>query len=558
VRGKNPLRYLGGILGGTWLTSLAGDLGHGIFDGANLVANFESLDPANTLWQKPYNVFAKIDTEVPRFLEFEKWWGSPVLLNAKEMQFIADELFVGNKLASGEIYTADGVRVDLRNIKSPIIVFCSWGDNITPPQQALGWILDLYGSDEELIASGQTIVYALHQTIGHLGLFVSTKVATKEHEEFAQTIDLIDVLPPGLYEAVMTKKSAGSVGADLVEGDYLVRFETRTLNHIRGLGGNDAEDELRFATAARVSEMNQSLYRTFLSPLVKSLSNEQTAEWLRRLHPHRVRFEAFADGNPYVQAITQFAEAIRENRRPVTEDNPFRAMEATISHQIAAVLDSYRDNRDRLTEAAFLNIYGSPVLQAAVGLRSDATTARQRVGRDIARETAAAQMSADVQARCEEGGLVAAMVRAMIFISLGRLVKGADERGFAVLRQVRDSRPESRRMSLAQFKELVRDQYLIVRHDEERAVATIAKLLPDDAAERAAALDVLRRIVAVGGEPSAEVLRRLSQIEALFEPVPAVETKAEWKVAEAPSPAPAARGSETKPMPERRAAKARS
>ena len=27
VRGKNPMRYLGGLLGGTWLTALAGDLG---------------------------------------------------------------------------------------------------------------------------------------------------------------------------------------------------------------------------------------------------------------------------------------------------------------------------------------------------------------------------------------------------------------------------------------------------------------------------------------------------------------------------------------------------
>ena len=48
VRGKNPMRYLGGTLGGTWLTALAGDMGAGIFDGASLVANFESLNPANT------------------------------------------------------------------------------------------------------------------------------------------------------------------------------------------------------------------------------------------------------------------------------------------------------------------------------------------------------------------------------------------------------------------------------------------------------------------------------------------------------------------------------
>jgi Protein of unknown function (DUF3141) len=79
VRGKNPMRYLGGLLGGTWLTELSGDLGAGNFDGAYLVANFESLNPANTYWTKPYNVYSKIDTEPKRFLDFETWWGNPIL-----------------------------------------------------------------------------------------------------------------------------------------------------------------------------------------------------------------------------------------------------------------------------------------------------------------------------------------------------------------------------------------------------------------------------------------------------------------------------------------------
>jgi len=52
VHGKNPMRYLGGLLGGTWLTSLTGDLGNGIFDGSYCVENFENLNPANTLWKK--------------------------------------------------------------------------------------------------------------------------------------------------------------------------------------------------------------------------------------------------------------------------------------------------------------------------------------------------------------------------------------------------------------------------------------------------------------------------------------------------------------------------
>ena len=139
VRGKNPMRYLGGVLGGTWLTALSGDLGAGKFDGANLVANFELANLANTFWTKEYNVYSNVDTEKERFLSFETWWGSPVLTNAGEMQWIVDNLFVGNKLSSGQICSSDGLRIDLRNIKSPIVCFCSWGDNITPPQQALDW-----------------------------------------------------------------------------------------------------------------------------------------------------------------------------------------------------------------------------------------------------------------------------------------------------------------------------------------------------------------------------------------------------------------------------------
>jgi hypothetical protein len=51
----------------------------------------------------------------------------------------------------------------------------------------------------------------VHQTIGHLGIFVSGKVASKEHSRFASSIDMIDVMPPGLYEAVITEAGPGTV-----------------------------------------------------------------------------------------------------------------------------------------------------------------------------------------------------------------------------------------------------------------------------------------------------------------------------------------------------------
>ena len=55
-----------------------------------------------------------------------------------------------------------------------MVVFASWGDDITPPQQALNWIIDVWGDEKAIIAAGRTIVYMLHEKIGHLGIFTGS------------------------------------------------------------------------------------------------------------------------------------------------------------------------------------------------------------------------------------------------------------------------------------------------------------------------------------------------------------------------------------------------
>ena len=372
VRGKNPMRYSGGLLGGSWLTALTSDLGGGKFDGAWLVQNFENMNPSNTMWTKQYNVYSKIDTEADRYLDFERWWGGHVNLNAEEIQFIVDELFVGNKLAAGRIKTSDGRVVDLRNIRSPIVVFCSKGDNITPPQQALHWILDLYSDVDEIRSYGQTIVYTVHETVGHLGIFVSGGVAKKEHSEFSSNIDLIDVLPPGLYEATFEAKSADTANAELAGGKLIMRFEQRTLDDVRAMGGNTAEDERRFATAARVSEINLANYRNFVQPWLRAAVTPQLAEWMRKWHPLRFSYEAFGSDNAAMRVVAEAADNVREHRKPATEDNPFLAFQETASKNIIDVLDYWRDTQESVSESLFLGIYGSPALQAAVGIKPDA------------------------------------------------------------------------------------------------------------------------------------------------------------------------------------------
>src|SRR5690242_4059823 len=350
VHGKYPMRYSGGLLGGSWLTALTSDLGHGKFDGAWLVQNFENQNPANTLWTKQYNLYSKIDTEEPRYLGFEKWWGGHVNLNAAEIQFIVDELFVGNNLAAGRIKTSDGSTIDLRNIRSPIVVFCSKGDNVTPPQQALDWILDLYESVDEIRSYGQTIVYTIHESIGHLGIFVSGGVAKKEHGEFSSNIDLIDTLPPGLYEAVFVAKAEDTASPDLVIGDWVMRCEARTLDDIRALGGNDAADERRFATAARVSEVNLALYRAFLQPVMTACVTPRAADWLRRVHPLRLQYEIFSDANPMMAPVADAAAQVREKPKPLPAANPFLAMQEGLSKQIVSFLDTCHDMAEAVAE----------------------------------------------------------------------------------------------------------------------------------------------------------------------------------------------------------------
>src|SRR4051812_3701545 len=333
VPGKAPMRYLGGLLGGAWLTAMTGDLGAGKFDGAWLVSNFESGNPANTYWTKQYEVWADVDRATDRYLGFEKWWGGHVTMNAAEMQFIVDQLFIGNRLATGELTFADGTRVDLRNIASPIIVFCSEGDDITPPAQALSWVSDLYKDLNDLRTHGQTIVYSVHGSIGHLGIFVSGGVARKEHNEFASNMDMIDVLPPGLYEAAL-QPAKGMARGELAGGDWLVTFEARDLTDLAKYGGTDAEDGRRFAAVRRVSEATLAMSRQYAQPVVRALATPPATLMLEQMHPARLSYTLFSDRNPAMAWVRWAADMARSNRRPVADDNPGRTAERSEERRV--------------------------------------------------------------------------------------------------------------------------------------------------------------------------------------------------------------------------------
>ncbi len=513
VRGVNPMRYTGGLLGGSWLAALASDMGAGKFDGAWLVQNFENLNPANTLWSKQYNLFSKIDTEGPRYLEFERWWGGHINLNAEEIQFIVDELFVGNNLAAGGVKLSDGTAIDLRNIRSPIVIFCSKGDNITPPQQALGWILDLYQDVDEIKAFGQTIVYTIHETIGHLGIFVSGGVARKEHAEFSGNIDLLDVLPPGLYEATLERKSGSTQGADLVSGDWVMHCEPRTLDDIRALGGHEPDDERQFAAAAQISAANLALYRTFLQPFVKAAATPALAAWMRRMHPLRLQYEMVSDGNPFSKMLAEVADRVRENRTPVSQDNPFVVAQQAASEQIVSALESWGKFRDSFMETMFLSIYGSPMVQAATGVDPASADPLRKAPKSPLHRQLIQSRIAELKSGIRKGGLHECTLRGLIYVGLAR--GRVDERGMNALKDIRGLAGMPR-LTLSQFKAMAREQFFMLLIDPKATIEAISALLPGNMDQRQEAFESMKRVLEASGELTGDAVERLKMIRDLF------------------------------------------
>jgi pimeloyl-ACP methyl ester carboxylesterase len=359
--GENPMRYSGGLLGGSWLSLFASDMGNGKFDGAYLVENFENLNPANTFWNKYHNVWKNIDTERERFLEFEKWWGGYFLMNEEEIRWIVDNLFVGNKLARGDVKGAPGTYIDLKAIRSPIVIFSSKGDNITPPQQAINWIADVYSSTAEIKANGQVIVGLVQEDVGHLGIFVSGKIAQKEHTEIIEALDYIEMLRPGLY--VMELQETSGKGKD----KYLSSFREVRLEEMRELNRLERKDEKPFEVVAEVSQLNEKAYSLFGRPIVKSMVNEKTAELGRNLHSLRVQRWFFSDINPIMWPVGVMASKVEAERKPASQDNPFRRLEEVGSEMITASWNLYRDLRDATSESAFFQIYGSMIALGASG-----------------------------------------------------------------------------------------------------------------------------------------------------------------------------------------------
>ena len=503
--GDNPMRYAGGNLGGTWLASLTADLGNGVFDGAYLVENFENLNPANTFWDKYYNVYANVDTEPPRFLEFERWWGGFYLMNREEIEWITRNLFVGNNLWSGDKTAPTGGAFDLRDIKAPIVLFASMGDNNTPPQQAFNWVADVYGSTDEIKARGQVIVGLVHQDIGHLGIFVSGKVAKKEYTQIVSVLKSIEALTPGIYAMSIKEKK----GADGVE--YEVEFEERQLEEIVARANRfQRADEKPFEAVAAISEFNQRAYELFVQPLVQSTSSDYTAQLGRQFNPMRFQRWIWSDVvNPWTAWLAPAAELVKSQRKPLKNGNLLRKFEKAASASISASLEYYRGVRDAVSEASFFQTYGN-VFSLYIADKQEA--AAQRAEQVV--EPRQLPFVQEALASIAEGGYPEALARvACLLARKGEpLLLSRLQMKHELMQEYRGLLPD---MPQDQWRRVRGEQEIIVRYEPERALATLPQLLARQE-DRDKLVTLVRRLLAdervQRAQPTSEQLDMIAHI----------------------------------------------
>ncbi|MBI1220770.1 MAG: DUF3141 domain-containing protein [Rhodobacteraceae bacterium] len=350
--GSNTMRMLGGLVGGSWAAHMVADLGDGRLDGAWLAQNFEALQPEKSIWEKYATLFTNIDTERERFLEFERWWNGFYFLSREEILAITRNLFIGNKLETGEMRICEHCTADLRKIRNPIVIFASKGDNITPPAEALGWISHLYEDTAALKAAGQRIVYLTHEHVGHLGIFVSAAVARFEHRAILESIEELHALPPGLYEMKIAKPAGNP---DCHKPDLEVRFEPR---EVADIGKTFPEDAFR--NVAQVSELNEKAYDLFVGPWLRAWTTPATAAAFQAMHPMRWSRLMFSERyNPWMGAVQAIANTTRATRAPLSDDHPAIQAERTAFAQIENQLRQGRAARDKAISGIFRGLYGA-------------------------------------------------------------------------------------------------------------------------------------------------------------------------------------------------------
>ena len=332
-------------------------------------------------------------------------------------------------------------------------------------------------------------------------------------------MEAIDLLSPGIYEAVITDLDQGMTHPELIGGDYLMTFNRRSLDDVRAICQPNADDDrqLRRIRAPVGCQPRAPLQYNGAGPLVRMMSNDTSASLLRQMHPNRLRFAIFSDGNPVSGGrFRDWPMPCRQNRQPAASGNPW----STTRHHVADAIEGQ------------LKIYGSAMVQPAK-MRSSPFTATRFVqalaGIGIGREASAvlpespahhaagAAHDREVLTRIAKGGVLAAAMRALVHV--GNALDTADERSFAAYAEALKTSADARALGAVKLRALLHDQQSILRLAPEAGLAAIPAMLDGtDAGQRANLARVVDEILRSSAPLTEAAETRLAEMVALIAP----------------------------------------
>jgi len=168
-------------------------------------------------------------------------------------------------------------------------------------------------------------------------------------------MDVFEYLAPGLYEMIVEDEKTLDTLPD-------IQFQARKLKDITDL--NDPVGEKEFEIVNAISRTNERFYNTYISPIISTFSSEYSAAFIRKVHPLRVERYLGSDLNPAMIPVKTMSSFIRENRKSVSQNNPFLSIEKILANCADIILDFYRDQRDGMNSMLFYSLYGNSMTTA--------------------------------------------------------------------------------------------------------------------------------------------------------------------------------------------------
>lgn len=353
----------------------------------------------------------------------------------------------------------------------------------------------------------------IHEQVGHLGIFVSSKIANHEHTGIASIMDMIEVLPPSLYEMEINH-----IDGRGQEKTFSIDLKRRTFQDLRQAIGEHRTDEELFKAVHRYSMSQTQAYEHNLRPLVKAMSNETSAQVLRTMHPLRLQRSIWSSKNPLAVAASSLSQIVTSNldkkrsddfvpvqkpkgkhypsavyaqvRLPAIEsirqDNLFLQVEKMFVDSIKITLDFWRDWQGRYTENLFFGIWSMPWFREY----------GERVGSRRLLDKASLHELPTVEealTKIAEGGFNEAVVRMMILCNIVA-DDNIDRDQLVRLTEVLTQQKPFIYLLNTELATMIHMQTLILRFAEDESIKALSTMLQTKA-ERIDALKLVRYVV---------------------------------------------------------------